>query len=254
MTETTLTVSTLTDKLSKGLGGWLMYEHHSHRADLFSEKYLTSGIGNILAGNYRTKIIAEYNHPLLKAKGAGRPPQIDFVVNDENDSVKLAVESKWVGTKTSSSPKMQDILWDIIRLELLNHQFQAQALFVLAGKKSQTDALFNHPQFHDKIQDKQKKKSGLLPVRNVEMKLDLLNCSIERLKMIALYAQKYKEVEYPSAILITGIKRYPRDCNNFENEVCVWGISSCKAAKRFTYKELVDRIAKQEAKTENKMN
>jgi hypothetical protein len=61
-----ITPEKLAEKLSKGLGGWLMFEHHSHRADLFSEKYLASGIGNILAGNYRTKILAEYTHPVLK--------------------------------------------------------------------------------------------------------------------------------------------------------------------------------------------
>lgn len=154
MTYTTLSTEKLAEKLSKGLGGWLMYEHHSHRADLFSEKYLASGIGNILSGNYRAKIITEYTHPILKERVAGRPPQIDFVICEEDKSqrsygsINLAVESKWAGTKTTSSPRIGDILWDIVRLELFNYKYETKTLFVLAGKKSQMDEIYNKAKNH----------------------------------------------------------------------------------------------------------
>lgn len=257
MNDPKLSIEKLAEKLSKGLGGWLMYEHHSHRADLFSEKYLTSGIGNILSGNYGSKIIAEFTHPILKERKAGRPPQIDFVICENNrtnrdkedknsikkiDNIKLALESKWVGTKTTSTPKIGDILWDLVRLELLNHNFQTESIFVLAGKKSQMDAIFEHPQFTDKTS--KGKNRNLLTIRNSPTKLNLIGGSVERLQLLTNYLKNYKRVEAPSNILITGVRKYPKDCNNFENEVCVWGISSCTSAKRYKYSELMERLVK----------
>lgn len=246
MTKAILSIEKLAEKVAKGLGGWLMFEHHSHRADLFSEKYLSLGIGNILSGNCRNKVIAEYTHPILKERKAGRPPQIDFVICNKDGLIKLALESKWVGTKNTSSPKMSDILWDIIRLELLNYQYKTEALFVLAGKKSQMDEIFEHTGFVDKTP--KGKKRSLLPNRNFRIQLDLIGGSINRLKLLASCLERYKRVEVPSKILISGVHKFPHDCNNFENEVCVWSISTVNNAKRYKYADLCKRISKREDK------
>lgn len=245
MFDTEPTITKLADKLSKGLGGWLMYEHHSHRADLFSEKYLAAGIGNILSGNYRDKVIAEYNHPILKDLKAGRPPQIDFVIlNDKR--IKLALESKWFGTKTSTSPKLIDILWDLIRLEILNFNFESKAIFVIAGKKSQIDEFFIRADFMDKTTTG--KSRNLLPSRNVGINLDLIGCSIERLKLVCKLSERYKTVEFPSKISISGIYNFPKNAKSFENEVCVWSVKAVKNTKRYKYEDLVEKIAKRESK------
>lgn len=246
MFDSILSMSKLTEKIAKGLGGWLMYEHHSHRADLFSEKYLVSGIGNILAGNYRDKIIAEFTHPILKFNRAGRPPQLDFVLEDSEGSIKLALESKWVGTKSSTSPRTIDILWDLIRLELLNHKYDTGALFILAGKKSQIDEVFNQKTFADETS--LGKRRPLLPTRKQGTTLNLLTGSIERVKMLATSLKKYKMVQAPSQIAISGAKIFPEVCENFENQVCVWSISSVKNAKRYKYADLLERITKREKK------
>ncbi len=85
-------------KLAEGVAGWLFYEFHSRRYELFSEKYLTAPIGNILHGQFDRKVIAEYNHPILTQakKTPGRPPQLDFVIVDKGN-ITVAVESKWIG-------------------------------------------------------------------------------------------------------------------------------------------------------------
>ena len=241
-----LPITKLADKLSKGLGGWLMYEHHSHRADLFSEKYLAAGIGNILSGNFRDKVITEFNHPILKNKKAGRPPQIDFVIRND-DKINLAVESKWFGTKTSSSPKSIDVLWDLIRLEILNFAYNSNTLFVIAGKKSQIDKFFTCNDFVDKTSTG--KSRNLLSIRNSGFVLDLIGCSNERLKMICKLSEKYKTVEFPSKITISRLYKFPTDATNFENEVCVWSIKSVANSKRYKYQDLFDRHAKREAKS-----
>jgi len=246
MFDSEITMSTLADKLSKGLGGWLMYEHHSHRADLFSEKYLALGIGNILSGNFRDKVIAEYNHPVLKERKAGRPPQIDFVIIGENDEISLAVESKWVGTKNTTSPKVNDILWDLIRLEILNYNYSSKSLFVVAGKKSQVDELFSRSAFSNKT--KTGKRRNLLPVKNHGIELDLIGCSIDRLKMICKLLERYKRIEIPSKISISRMYKFPKDSSSFENEVCVWSIKTVENTKRYKYEDLIKRVSKREAK------
>lgn len=240
-----ISINKLADKLSKGLGGWLMYEHHSHRADLFSEKYLAAGIGNILAGNFRNKVFTEFNHPILKNKKAGRPPQIDFVICND-DKINLAVESKWFGTKTSTSPKPIDVLWDLIRLEILHFTDDSNALFVIAGKKSQIDKFLNCPDFVDKTSTG--KSRNLLSTKNSSLILDLIGCSNERLKMICKLSEKYKKVEFPSKITISKLYKFPTNATNFENEVCVWSVKSVVNAKRYKYQELLERYSKREAK------
>jgi hypothetical protein len=132
-----------------------------------------------------------------------------------------------------------------VRLELLNYQFKTQTLLVIAGKKSQTDLMFKNYLFIDKTPTG--KKRTLLPNRNSPIKLDLIGCSLERLKLYASYTEKYKRVQFPSEILISGARIYPKDCVNFENEVCVWVISSNKDSKRYNYSELMERIAKRES-------
>jgi hypothetical protein len=245
MFDTELTITKLADKLSKGLGGWLMYEHHSHRADLFSEKYLAAGIGNILSGNFRDKVITEFNHPILQNRKAGRPPQIDFVIYNEG-KINLAVESKWFGTKTSSSPKTIDVVWDLIRLEILNFNFNSNALFIIAGKKSQIDEFFTRLDFIDKTTTG--KSRNLLPTKNSEIILDLIGCSIDRLKIICKLSERYKTVEFPSKIKISRLYKFPTNASNFENEVCVWCIKSVENTKRYKYQDLFERIAKRESK------
>src|SRR5579871_3099922 len=137
-------------RLAEGVAGWLMYEFQSSRGRLFSEKYLTTPIGNILSGIYRERVLSEFPHPILNLHkmGRGRPPQIDFVIVDQKDREKIAiaVESKWVG---ANSLNVGDIIWDLIRLELLHNLYKTQCFFVLAGSKRGINELFKHERFQE---------------------------------------------------------------------------------------------------------
>ena len=80
---------------------------------MFSEKYLTTAIGQILSARTGNRAIAEWPHPVLAPlqKGAGRRPEVDFVARDREDRVILAVESKWAGRTALSTSA---ILWDLL--------------------------------------------------------------------------------------------------------------------------------------------
>ena len=97
--------------LTTGVSSWLVFESACDRSGLFSEKYLTTAIGQILAARTGNRALAEWPHPVLAPlrMGPGRRPETDFVVRDRDDRLLLAVESKWAGRTT---PSTSAILWD----------------------------------------------------------------------------------------------------------------------------------------------
>ena len=55
-------------RLAEGTSSWLLFEFHCQRGDLFSEKYLSVPVGQVLAGLYPGRVKAEENHPYLIKK------------------------------------------------------------------------------------------------------------------------------------------------------------------------------------------
>ena len=128
-----MNITQLARKLTVGIGSWLQFEYHCHRSELFSEKYLSVPIGQLLNAYYGPHVYAEIRHPVLAplAKGRGRRPEVDFAVLNPFPKFLIAIESKWASEQTTAD----SILWDLIRLELIAHASNAQAFFILAGKK-----------------------------------------------------------------------------------------------------------------------
>src|SRR4051812_13014047 len=107
-------------RLSEGTASWLMYEFHCQRGDIFSEKYLATPVGQILASRYPGRVKTEENHPVLAGAGTvGRPPQVDFVMTNVDGTYSAVVESKWTGRSAIS---IGQLLWDLLRLELIAYQ------------------------------------------------------------------------------------------------------------------------------------
>jgi len=122
--------------LARGIAGWLQFEHSCHRASIFSEKYLSTPIAQILNTKFGKYVHAEIKHPILGSKslGRGRPPEIDFVVYDEKHEIKVAIESNWVCSNITKQI-VEKILWDLIRLTMIGNSDQIKCYFILAGEK-----------------------------------------------------------------------------------------------------------------------
>lgn len=117
-------------KLSEGVTGWLIFEFYCFRGKIFSEKYLTYPIGQILNSITEYKTNVEVNHPKAVSR-RGRPLQIDFVLKDNNDSWIYAIESKWVGDTPIT---IGSIVWDLIRIQnLYEYHSNLKSYFVLSG-------------------------------------------------------------------------------------------------------------------------
>jgi hypothetical protein len=218
-------------RLTEGIGGWLMFEYSSGRSGLFSEKYLSQPIGQILTAVSGDRVIAEYQHkPLAQImKGPGRRPEIDFAVCDPYPDVKIAVESKWIG---QTKPPVQSIVWDIIRLEMLSYQYGADCYFILGGKKASLDAYFSSVQFTGSSSPG--RKSILrVDINNVHP-FDITPSVIHRIKMMKRIFKPYQELKFPSKIRTSRQTPFPENPKSNQFQIIAWKISSM-GRKSFFY-------------------
>jgi hypothetical protein len=211
-------------RLSEGTASWLLFEFHCQRGDIFSEKYLATPVGQILSSRYDGRIKAEENHPILAQAGAdGRPPQVDFVVTKADGSYAVVVESKWTGR---SSISISQLIWDLVRLELIAFQSDAECYFVLGGFRKKIQPLLAQTHF------------GLHPVHpvtkkqktNISIRLDQLPDAISN----SLHKRmlKYPTVRFPNIITCDFPHHYPPEGNNMTFQVFTWRVRPNKRARR----------------------
>lgn len=219
--------------LSRGTAGWLSFEFHCERGRLFEEKYLSAPIGQILAGRFVGKVETEVEHPLLTEQtvGPGKRPKIDFAVR-QNDEFLVAVEAKWAG---ATPLKVEAIIWDLIRLELLAHHFGCQSFFVLAGQRKRIKKLFDSAAFRAERADGTPRpilKEGTH--RSLGMKLDYP--PNQRRAIIKRIVNKYPEIEIPSKVSSGQPFVHPVNCNGSDFQVYVWQIKPAANRECFTAK------------------
>jgi hypothetical protein len=210
--------------LAHGVGSWLQYEQACGHSGLFSEKYMAQPIGHILSGRSRNRVLAEYTHPILSAgsSGPGRRPAIDFVVCDPYPQVKVGVESKWIG-KTRVT--IEDIVWDLIRLELLAHHQKAQCYFVLGGKRRNLDDLFDNPAFVHGSTNRQRKPL-LRHDNNVIHTISIGPIDKRKLGMLDPFFDRYPDLAFPFRIVSRRSAPFPEDQVINGYQVYVWEVRS----------------------------
>ena len=220
-------------KLAEGVGGWLQFEFHCHRSEVFSEKYLAAPVGQILSAAFGTHIYAEMNHPYLTnfAEGSGRRPQIDFVVCDPYPNIKIAVESKWVGR---TGLKLEHVIWDMLRLELLAHHFNAETYFLLGGRKKYLDKFFGSRSFLGRLKSGKIRPILKLPdTHTLQMRLDQPPMARVRTMKKVFKSGRIASSEVPSKI-VSGIPVvFPTNCTSFTYHVYVWQVTSARHRTTF---------------------
>jgi hypothetical protein len=211
-------------QLAEGVGAWLHYQLRCGHLWLFSERFLTAPVAAILDSEQKGRVFAEFDHPVLAPLmiGAGKRPKVDFAVVNPADYPKVicAVETKWIGNPL---PSISDLLWDLIRLELLAHHSGCTALFLLAGKRRDLEKLFTSNAFLCPSE-----KRGVRPLlkidtrRSVAIRLD--NPPGDRLGIVRELVRKYRETRMPVRLLCGRPYVYPQQCNIDHFQVYVWQI------------------------------
>ena len=201
---------------------------------MFEEKYLANPIGQILYAEYGEKVVSELNHPLLTEHtvGRGKRPKMDFaVVNDGN--VTLSLESKWAG---NTPLKIDDIIWDLVRLELLASHYLTKSIFLLAGKKKKLQALFASNSFlapHKSRSPRPILKTG--EYKSLGLRID--NPPEQRINVIKRLVQKFPDIEMPAKVSSGQPFVFPTECSNNDFQVYVWEIAPAKHRTSFLARE-----------------
>jgi hypothetical protein len=209
--------------LSRGVGSWLHFEQASNRSGLFGEKYLALPIGQILSGRLGERVVAEFRHPVLAPlmEGRGRRPEVDFVVFGEKPRISVALESKWVG---STKLSIQSILWDLVRLELIAHEEEAECFFVLGGQKRRIDELFAHRIF---AADRKWYPHPLMEfTHNGQHKVHLLPVAKHRNPMLKAMLKDYQTFPFPHHIVARRSTPFPDPCAGSLPQIYVWKIAA----------------------------
>lgn len=218
--------------LAQAAGAWMQYEFSCGRAALFNERYLSVPIANALYAIYKSEVHAEYLHPVLapNKSGRGRRPEVDFAVIRSYPDVQCVVESKWVG---ANGLRAEDVIWDLLRLELIAGHTGAKAFFILAGKRRHLEAFFNSPAFLGK-KDARGKFRRLLKLdarRNARIRTD--SPPKDRLKIFQKLLSAYPDVSFGSRVTTSVGHRYPEDCPTFQYQAFAWEVTAPASTARF---------------------
>lgn len=210
-------------RLAEGIGGWLTFEQHCNKTGLFSERYLSFPIGQILSSIYGSNVHSEFIHPIISkySKGRGAKPKVDFaVLNDERNPL-LAIETKWIG---QSIPSIQSILWDLVRLESLASEYKTSCIFLLGGKKKKLQALFNTDEFKMK---KAVHSSPILATTNFGLRsLKIVSNDPGHLATWKPLLKNWQDMSFPSKIGTQLFKPFPSDCKLEQYQIYGWRVYS----------------------------
>jgi hypothetical protein len=226
----------LTRQLTEGVGAWLHFEYLCNRSGLFNEHYLSSAVGQLLSSTYGSRVHGEFDHPILapQMKGRGRRPAIDFVYCDPYPTIKIAVETKWAG---SAHTTVESIVWDLIRLELVAQHYDASAIFLLAGKRSDLVKLFNRSDFKGPAG-----MSGVTPIlattHNSITGLSLLPDKHYRVPVLKRLFEKYQTVKIPHKLLTRRTKPFPAECPSNQFQVFAWEVIPASNRQEFLPKDI----------------
>lgn len=211
--------------LARGIAGWLQFEHSCQRAPIFSEKYLSTPIAQILNTEFGDRVHSEVKHPILgeKTPGRGRPPEIDFAILNEEGKIEVAIETKWV-SDTVTKQTVERIVWDLVRLAMIGNNETVRCYFILAGKKSHLDRLFNNKHFNGEL-DKKGRRRPFLKVRKDDyMDVRIDSAQESRTKLLKPIFRLCQDVDLPKR-LGTGVTHcYPTNAFKYDYQVLAWEV------------------------------
>jgi hypothetical protein len=217
-------------RLAMAAGAFLQYEFACQRDTLFNERSLVTPISNVLKAVYKHEVHTEFLHPVLAPlkSGPGRRPEVDFAVVQRYPEIICAVETKWVG---AGGIKMEDLLWDVLRLELIAHSAKADAYFVLAGRRRHLSDFLGSKAFVGQVRSKGKVRT-ILKMRP-QPRIRITAPLSERKGLFQKVLAEYQDLSFPVELSTTVGQMYPETCPTFQYQAYAWQIHFPPSMRRF---------------------
>ena len=211
--------------LARGLAGWLQYEHACQRGAIFSEKYLSVPIAQILNTKFGDRVYSEIKHPILGdlSPGRGRPPELDFTIQNEKLEIIVAIESKWIG-KTITKQTVERIVWDLVRLAMMGNNDNVKCYFVLAGKKKHLTRLFKNKHFIGETSKKGIIRPVLRTTESGRSRFRVDSPTEDRIKLLQPIFKLCQDIELPLNLGTGQVQYYPKDAFNYDYQAYVWEV------------------------------
>lgn len=218
-------------RLAQAVGAWLQYEYACNRSELFNERCMSVPIASCLYAIYKQEVRSEYLHPILGPlkSGPGRRPEVDFAVISKYPEVSCVLESKWVG---ASGVRVEDIVWDVLRLELIANQTHASAFFLLAGRRRHLDFLFLSKAFRGRRTVAGKYRGTILKMHS-QPRTRISGAVPERRELFRKLLEPYQDLSFPIDISTSVGQAYPQDCPTPQHQAYVWQVHAPSGTPRF---------------------
>ncbi len=110
------------------------------------------------------------------------------------------MESKWIG---ATGIKIEDVVWDLLRLELIAQEAKADAFFALAGRRRHLNAFFASKAFLGRKRNSSGKFRTILKMRS-EPKINIRNPLPERNELFQKLFADYQDLSFPDALAASG--------------------------------------------------
>ena len=216
--------------LAQAVGAWLQYEFACNRSNLFNERYLSVAIADALYAMHKDEVRSEYLHPVLAPhkSGPGRRPEVDFATVRKYPEVTSVVESKWVGSEGLSAA---DVLWDLLRLELIAHDSRVPAYFVMAGRRKHLEKFFQSKAFSGSPTSAGKFRYLLKLDRRPIGAIRVDSPNDDRRAIFAKLFHDYQEVSFSSRISTSVPAKYPEVCPMYQYQAYAWCVVSPDAPR-----------------------
>lgn len=231
-------VPTTTKILAQALGSWLHYEYALGRGGLFNERYISAPISQVLAYRFNCGVSAEHPHPTLSTmhEGPGAKPSVDFAAIEKYPKVRALVESKWLN---DAGVKVEAIVWDLIRLEMVADAEDAEAYFVLAGKRDRMTQIFEAAPY--RWQNGKQTESQLFDrIHRTSVEVEKLGEKYS--EKLRPFFMKYPNGSFPSKVSLKQPYSYPygvpapaadNDAGQPKYQVWVWEVQRNEGGGRF---------------------
>lgn len=188
-------------------------------------------IANALFAIYKQEVRSEYLHPVLGAikTGPGRRPEVDFAVIDRYPDLSCVVESKWLGPNGLT---VEDILWDLLRLELITHTTKAPAFFLIGGRRKHLERFFQSKTFLGTANARGTLRRLLKLGAERQTRIRVDSPTLDRRDVFVKLLRPYQNLSFSCFVTTSSSFSYPQHCPNFQYQTFVWHVLAPQGTPR----------------------